>query len=142
MMEDVVFYHDIISSVGKIGIVNTPLFNYCYNPNSITHSKSNNITIIKNIFKVNKILAVNNRPHDDELALKHAIVVLHFLFQLKLKDMLCIVSDNSFLRMIDKANSVDGLHRKYRCIFSVFLNRNKVSIIILWSLCKIRGLFV
>jgi len=78
-MEDVIFYNDLLSSIGSIYLINDELYNYYYNDTSRVNATSNYQKNILEICKVNEILRKKNPEFAKKINTKHLSIILSYL---------------------------------------------------------------
>lgn len=145
VMEDTIFYLELLNNIESIYLSNIPIYHYFYNKQSATRAPEYYIRNIYNLLEVNKkvINLINQSKFKDEIRIKkvnafHASQILNCLYLLyrnsghkKTKEFMANILNNK--EMIKILNNTDlRILSKYSRIFVILLKSRKKIIVLLF----------
>jgi len=161
IMEDMVFYMDLLNNVESIYFLNEPLYHYYINSNSCTQSKDYYKRNMYNIEKVNKHLKrvfkyskFYNEKREEKINTLHANIIVDCFFtmykqlhktNLELKQFIEEVLSNSEMNLLLKSANLKLLPIHLRINMWLILNKNYNILFIFYKirnlLSELKGLY-
>ncbi len=151
MMEDVLYYQQLFSSIESIYFMETPLYHYFENPNSVTNSSSKFERMIYGIISTNKVL--KKFLLDDELLTNkydllnanHVRIIIFYLYNIYVsfgrKDLIKLLNDlynnDDFLKLLKNCN-LKHISTQFRLLFKALINKKYIALCILFEIKKLK----